>query len=118
MNIKFITLAQAIKLLENCSAVIVDNIVTYPEINENDIFLNWDDGTHEFSANFPENKNKLQVKICGSCMYLFDDDNCEREITLLSPMDLEVELSAIEVNSNEVKEMDEDMKSGKIGKLK
>lgn len=95
---KKIPLHEALAILQNCSAVIVDdNALTYPSTDEltgdddNEfLYLAWDDGNQEFCATFTEGDNRM-VKVAGSSMFLFDTDGDDEEcqITILSPEMLE-----------------------------
>ena len=59
---KSITLARAIKLLNDCSAVIVDDgAVTFPCINEDSIEINWDDSDGHVFENTFSNDSDLTV---------------------------------------------------------
>lgn len=91
-----ITLAQAFDLLENCSAVVMDdNTVIYPNLldlegKEDNEFVNfsWTNGEgydHYVACNEGENKT---VEINGSLMTLVDNDTDELDLTLLAPMDI------------------------------
>ena len=93
-----ITLPQAIKLLEECSAVIIDdnNTVLYPGLADltgdaDHLFLyfNWtDDEGQDFRLTFAEGANR-EPTLVGSSLFLTDADGEAAQITLLSPMHTE-----------------------------
>jgi hypothetical protein len=97
---KKITLKEAYRMLEDASAVIIDNdVVLYPslqELEEDDtnefLFFRWDDGGLEYTLTFEEGDNQ-EVKIVGSSMFLYDTDaNGEEDhtqITILTTKELE-----------------------------
>lgn len=99
---KIIPLSQAFKLLQSCSALIVeDNVLVYPELDEvrnkheNEfMFLKWEDEGFEYSMKFTEEDNE-KVPVVGSSMYLVHSDAEDGEveqITLLHPWKVETEL--------------------------
>jgi hypothetical protein len=93
---KKITLKEAYSILEDASAVIInDNVVLYPslwELTEDDenefLFLDWDDGKLKFN----EGDNQ-EVEVVGSSMFLYDTDANGNEdhtqITILITKELE-----------------------------
>jgi hypothetical protein len=93
---KTITLKQAYQILENSSAVIVDDAVVYPSLyeltGEDDnefLFLSWEDGDyHEFNLQFLE-ANNGEVKVSGSSLFLYDHEGEETQLTILAPQNLE-----------------------------
>jgi hypothetical protein len=97
-NKKSISLADACVLLEDCSAVIVDNVVTYPCLEDLDgdpdhefLRLTWtDEEGNGFDVLFHEGKN-AKVKLSGSDLLLVDADGDETPVTLLAPMTLKIE---------------------------
>jgi hypothetical protein len=97
---KNITLKEAYQILEDASAVIIDNdVVLYPslsDLEEDDtnefLFFRWDDGGLEYTLTFEEGDNQ-EVKIVGSSMFLYDTDADGEEdhtqITILITKELE-----------------------------
>lgn len=92
---KTISLQKAFELLQDCSAIIIDNIVTYPSLDEicNDkdnefLYISWEDDGLEFCTKFTEENNQT-VKINDNVMFLTDYEGDEIEIKLLCPMELE-----------------------------
>ena len=93
---KIIPIAEAFTILENASAVVIDNIVTYPTladlIGESDnqfLCLSWtDDEGLEFAAKFEEGVNET-VEIGKSDLWLIDADGERTQITILVPANLE-----------------------------
>ena len=95
---KKITLKEAHQILEDASAIIIDNdVVLYPslepisgdELNEF-LFLRWDDGGLEYTLKFLEGDNQ-EVEIVGSSMFLYDtlSNNDHIQITILTTKELE-----------------------------
>ena len=94
---KKITLKEAYNLLEDASAVIIDNdVVLYPslepisgdELNEF-LFFRWDDGGLEYTLKFLEGDNQ-EVKVVGSSMFLYaEGDNEHTQLTILTTKELE-----------------------------
>jgi hypothetical protein len=96
-----ITLKQAYNILEDASAVIINNdVVLYPslwELNDDDtndfLFFRWDDGGLEYTLKFNEGDNQ-EVSIVGSSMFLYDTDSNGEEdhtqITILTTKELEI----------------------------
>jgi hypothetical protein len=97
---KTITLKEAYQILEDASAVIInDSIVLYPafsgleDSDENEfMYFKWDDEGLEYSLTFNEGDNQ-EVKISGSSMFLYDidanDDDDHTQITILTAKELE-----------------------------
>jgi hypothetical protein len=96
---KTITLEEAHKILQDCSAVIInDNVVIYPSINDltgednNEfMFLGWENDGEDFALFFWEGLNKT-VTISGSSMFLYeieDEIDSPTQITILEPKKLE-----------------------------
>ena len=97
---KTIPLEEAYKILEDASAVIInDSIVVYPALSdleysdENEfMYFQWDDEGLEYYLKFCEGDNQ-EVKICGSSMFLFDtdanDEDDHTQITILTTKKLE-----------------------------
>lgn len=92
-----ISLQKAFNLLQNCSAVILDqNGLIYPaldEIRNNDenefMYLEWTDSEgYEFNVKFKEENNK-EVTIDGITMILKDNEGYESALYLLNPSNLE-----------------------------
>lgn len=97
---KKITLKEAYRILEDASAVIIDDdVVLYPslsELKEDDtnefLFFRWDDGGLEYTLIFKEGDNQ-EVKVSGSSIFLIDtkakDKNDYTEITILKRIGIE-----------------------------
>ena len=98
---KIITLTQAYHILEDASAVVVDDdTLVYPSLDmisgdeDNEfLYLQWEsDGGRLFNLKFNEGDNQ-EVKIVGSSMFLYDTDaNGEEDhtqITILTTKELE-----------------------------
>ena len=97
---KKITLKEAFRILEDASAVIInDDVVLYPslwELRDDDtnefLFFRWDDGGLEYNLAFKEGDNQ-EVKLVGSSMFLYDTNSEGEEdhtqITILTTKELE-----------------------------
>ena len=97
---KKITLKEAYGILQNASAIIIENnAVIYPslyELEDDDtnefLYLKWDDEGLGYSLKFNEGDNR-DVKIVGSSMFLYDTDSEGEEdhtqITILEAKELE-----------------------------
>ena len=97
---KRITLKEAYQILEDASAVIInDSTLVYPALSdledsdENEfMYFKWDDEGLEYSLTFNEGDNQ-EVKISGSSLFLFDtdanDDDDHTQITILTTKNLE-----------------------------
>lgn len=97
---KTITLQQAFKILEDCSAIIIDqgsHTVLYPGLtdltgeDENEFLcLSWqDEEGQEYREAFLEGANR-KVTIEKSSMFLIDGTNAEEfQLTVLMPQNLE-----------------------------
>lgn len=88
---KTITIQEALTLIQNCSAVIIDNVVTYPNEKEltgdpRDCWLDicWIDDDINFSVTFSEDCGT--IKFDGTNLFINDIDGDEQMITLLVPM--------------------------------
>ena len=94
---KTITLDEAIIILQNCSAVIIDYTVTYPNLSfdesnnpeERFLDLSWvDDDYNNFEVNFYSQDNQT-VTIVDSSMFLTDEEGDEVQLTILAPQKLD-----------------------------
>lgn len=98
---KTIPLEEAYKILEDASAIIVDDgVLVYPALSdlefsdENEfMYLTWtDDEGQEYILKFAEGDNQ-DVKVAGSSMFLLDtdaeDDTDVIQITILTTKELE-----------------------------
>lgn len=93
---KKITLKEAFAILEDCSAIIIeDGVLTYPSLydlehsDENEfLYIHWDYEGLEFSVKFAEGENS-EVRVSGSSMFLIDTEGEENHITILEPKNLE-----------------------------
>lgn len=120
-NDKTITLQEAHKILETAHAVVINdctivNPLVYP-LNGKDsnmfLYLNWEEGSLEYSLGFNEGDNKT-VRIIGSSMFLYDvgsnvnDPTDDVHLTLLVPIELEADTDRYQLidledkNSNKV----------------
>jgi len=98
---KTIPLEEAYKILQDASAIIVDdNVLVYPALSELEfsdenefMYLTWsDEDVDEYDLHFAEGDNQ-EVKISGSSMFLMDtdaqDDKDAIQITILTTKELE-----------------------------
>lgn len=93
---KKITLKTAYQILEDCSAVIIDDdVLIYPSLDdltgEGDnqfLRLKWEDEGLEFHLRFEEEDNQ-EIIISGSSIVLKDTKGDEAQLTILVPKDLE-----------------------------
>jgi hypothetical protein len=97
---KKITLKEACDILENASAIIIeDNVVVYPslyELEDDDtnefLYVQWDNEGDVYSLKFNEGDNQ-EVEVIGSSMFLYDTDaegdNDHTQITILTTKELE-----------------------------
>jgi hypothetical protein len=98
---KSIPLQEAYQILEDASAIIIDDsVLVYPALSdlefsdENEfMYLTWtDDEGQEYTCNFEEGDNQ-QVKVSGSSIFLLDTDAEAEEdaiqITILTTKELE-----------------------------
>lgn len=83
-------LERAIELLENASAIIIDNdVLIYPRVNddgEDDEFLilSWDTDGEEYTYNFLRKDNRV-VNVKDNQLILIADEGTEFSLTLLEP---------------------------------
>lgn len=94
---KTISLKEAYDILENSSAVVIDdNALMYAglhdlEDDDSNVFLTLsytDDEGLIFEYNFAEGDNQ-EIKVLGSSMFLEDIDGEECQLTILCPQNLE-----------------------------
>jgi hypothetical protein len=98
---KTITLKEAYQILEDASAIILDDsVLVYPSLSdlEDDdtnefLYIQWDDEDgQEYTLKFCEGDNQ-EVKVVGSSMFLYDTDADGEEdhiqITILTTKELE-----------------------------
>ena len=98
---KNIPLEEAYKILEDASAIIIDDgVLVYPALSdlefsdENEfMYLTWtDDEGQEYTLKFAEGDNQ-EVKVAGSSMFLLDTDAEAEEdaiqITILTTKEIE-----------------------------
>lgn len=93
---KTITLKEAFQILEDASAVIIDDsTLVYPSLSELEdddsnefMYLSWDDEGLEYNVKFDEGDNQ-EVKISGSSIFLIDTEGEENQITILTTKELE-----------------------------
>lgn len=93
-----ISLQKAIELLNAASAVIIDNVVTYPSVEDTTeepdhqfLHISWEENAEEYNALFSEGNNQ-EVEVIGLSMFLISDEGDKEEITLLQPWDIESEV--------------------------
>ena len=99
---KTIPLQDAHKILQDASAIIVDDgVLVYPTLSdlefsdENEfLYIGWsDEDGQEYDLHFAEGDNK-EVKVSGSSMFLLDtdaeDDTDAIQITILTTKELEI----------------------------
>jgi hypothetical protein len=93
---KKITLKEAYQILEQASAIIIDdNILVYPslsELKEDDtnefMYLSWENEGLEYSV-FEEGGNQ-EVEVVGSSMFLYANGDIDHtQITILTTKELE-----------------------------
>lgn len=91
-----ITLEQAIHILRNATALVVDDdAISYPSLNvlngddENEfMYISWfGEKGGEYSTRFREGENRT-VQISGSSMFLTDYEGVETQITILVRADI------------------------------
>jgi len=95
MNKNEITLQEAHTILENCSAIVIDdNILLYPSLEdltgepENEfLYLSWNEEGEDFEVKFLE-KDNPKVTTSGCSLFLVDTEGNENQITILSPQKL------------------------------
>lgn len=96
-QMKTITLKEAYQILEDASAIIIDDgVLVYPslsELQEDDtsefMYLSWTDEGCDYSARFEEWRNQ-EVEVVGSSMFLYaEGDNEHTQITILTTKELE-----------------------------
>jgi len=94
---KTITLKEAHRILEDASAIIIDNdVVLYPslqELKEDDtnefMYLSWGYEGEGYSLRFEEWRNQ-EVEVVGSSMFLYaKGDSDHTQITILITKELE-----------------------------
>ena len=98
---KTITLQEACNLIENSSALIIDNDISpliYPslwiedEVDGEFMYLQYEYNFCEYVLKFKRSENQ-NVKVSGTSMFLIDteaeNENDHTQITLLAPMNLE-----------------------------
>ena len=94
---KKITLKEAYQILEDASAIIIDDsVLVYPSLSnlEHDdtnefMYLSWDYDGCDYSARFEEWRNQ-EVEVVGSSMFLYaEGDSEETQITILTTKELE-----------------------------
>jgi hypothetical protein len=86
---KVITLKEACDILENCSGVIYDGFITYPNLSplegsdENEfLYIAWGVGDLKYNVKFNEGENR-NVAVVGSSMFLVDSEGEICDITIL-----------------------------------
>ena len=99
-HMKKITLKEAYQILQDASAIILDDsVLVYPalsELKDDDtnefLYVQWDDEGEGYNLKFNEGDNQ-EVRIVGSSMFLYDTDSNEDEdhtqITILTIKELE-----------------------------
>jgi hypothetical protein len=87
-----ITIREAIVLIQNCSAVIIDNVVTYPNLEEELsgepescwLEICWIDDDNDFVVSFSEDCGTIEFD--GTNLFINDIDGDQQMIVLLVPM--------------------------------
>ena len=95
-KMKKITLKEAYQILEDASAIIIDDsTLVYPSLSELEddelnefMYLSWDDEGLGYYLKFLEGDNQ-EVKVSGSSIFLIDTDREENQITILTTKNLE-----------------------------
>jgi hypothetical protein len=94
---KKITLKEAYNILQDASAIIIDdNVLVYPslsELEEDDtnefMYLSWDDEGLGYEVKFCEGDNK-EVEVAGSSLFLYAVGDIYRtEVKILTTKELE-----------------------------
>jgi hypothetical protein len=91
---KHIPLQEAFDILQDASAIIIDDTVTFPsldDLNGSDdnefLYIGWEIEDADYCAKFQEGENKM-VKVVGSSLFLVDNEGDETQITILVPAKL------------------------------
>ena len=92
---KQIILEDAFKILENCSALIVDGYtLLYPILNKLDnedihefLILKWTHKGHNYEVKYNEGDNQV-IDISGSSMFLVNATSDVHQLTILEPKQL------------------------------
>lgn len=97
---KTITLKEAYQILQDASAIILDDsVLVYPclsELEDDDtnefLYIQWEDEGEGYNLKFNEGDNQ-EVKVVGSSMFLYDTDSEGEDdhiqIIILIPKELE-----------------------------
>lgn len=85
---KNISYSEAVDILSDCAAVIIDGVVTYPYFNDDGVSFSWEDEGYDFEVNFFESQNETVV-VCGSSIFLTDKDGDDVQITILCEKNLD-----------------------------
>ena len=97
---KIIALKEAHQILENASAIIIDDsVLVYPslwDLQDDDtnefLYLGWEDEGLGYNLKFNEGDNQV-VKVSGSSIFLLDmdagDEEDHTQITILTTKELE-----------------------------
>jgi hypothetical protein len=93
---KEITLKEAYQILEDSSAVIIDdNVLVYPGLDditgdlENEfLYINWENDGEEFEVRFLEGHNQT-CTVSGSSLFLKDSEGEDTQISILTTKELE-----------------------------
>ena len=94
---KIITLKEAYNILQDASAVIIDdNVLVYPALDmiegsdENEfLYLSWDDEGLGYEVKFCEGDNQ-EVEVAGSSLFFYAVGDIYRtEVTILTKKELE-----------------------------
>jgi hypothetical protein len=92
---KTITLQEAFTILEDCSALIIDdNVLVYPRLEDltgdlkNEfLYLSWEEDGEDFEVRFLEGQNQ-NVQVSGSSLFLIDSEGEDNQLTVLTPKSL------------------------------
>jgi hypothetical protein len=94
---KTITLKEAYQILEDASAIIIDDgVLAFPsllDLKKDDtnefMYISWDYDGCDYSARFEEWRNQ-EVEVVGSSMFLYaNGDTDHTQITILTTKELE-----------------------------
>jgi hypothetical protein len=93
---KEITLKEAYEILENASAIVVDdNVLVYPglyditgDLKNEFLYISWENDGEEFEIKFLEGHNQT-CTIAGSSLFLKDSEGEDTQISILTTKTLE-----------------------------
>lgn len=85
---KNISYSEAVDILSDCAAVIINGVVTYPDFNDDDVSFSWEEDGYDFEINFFESQNEI-VSVSGSSIFFADEDGDEVQVTILCEKNLD-----------------------------